>query len=426
MANRSFNLTDQSAWFKEFYAEASETAINKQATMAALLQRNKRADWTGDQFRQAIRFGFGVGLGYRSKGENLPTPGTAPYEQAMFTAKRVYATAEFDREAIVASRNDKGAFGKVTVENVESTVEGFNVHMMERPLFGNGTGVLGESVSIASGAGTSASPWVLNMDVTPTAASTPKFKSRYFPIGARLDLYTAAGVYQLSVTVVTSSQVANTLTVSLLRSGAVVAPVAGDLFYWEGNKDKEIVGFGQICPAVASSLYGISQTQYTDMAGGFLNLAGGSLAYDDINNIVEAARDRSGYDADFGITSAKGISVLKNLSEDLKRYNSIEIKSFDGKAGFKGIEITTGSGSFGIVSSQMCPDDELIIGNRKHLQLVMRQDFGWFDDDGTVLLRDPNKDVYGSRYGGYLENFCNKPNSFYRIKGFAVPAGLNV
>jgi len=424
--SRDMNISDQSAWFKEFYAKSSEVAINKDAPLASMFMRNMNVEWVGKNFVAPVRFGFGVGLGYRSRGENLPAPQAAPYEDAIFTAKRAYATAEFDREAIKASRNDKGAFGKITLENVESTVQGFNVHMMERALFGNGTGVLGEAVSVASGAGTSASPWVLNMDSTPTLASTPKFKARYYPIGAALDLYTAGGVYQMTVRVVTSSQPSGTVSVVLVRSGAVVVPVAGDLFYWEGNKDKECVGLSQICPATTGSLYGISQTAYTDFAGGYLDLAGGSLAYDDLNNIVEATRDRSGIDANFGITSAKGISVLKNLSEDLKRYNSIEMKSWDGKAGFKGIEIITGSGSFGIMSSQMCPDDELYIGNTKHAQLVMREDFGWFDDDGTVLLRDPNKDVYASRYGGYFEFFCNKPNTFYRIKGFATPAGLNI
>ena len=421
--SRDFNAGAgyQQAWFKEFYAKSSEVAINKKSPLASMFLRNKNVEWVGDQFIQSIRFGFGVGLGARSRGDNLPTPQAAPYETAAFRAKRLYATAEYDREAIVASRNDKGAFGKATIENTEATTEGFYVHMMERSLFGNETGVLGEVQGVDSGAGTSASPWILSMDASPTAGSTPKFKARYYPIGALIDCYTAAGVFGCTVRVVSATQGTNKMSVILVTGGATVVPVADDLTYWNGNKGKELVGLASICPATAGSLYGISQSTYADMKGGYHDLAGGSLSYDDINNTVEVVSERSGIDPNFGITSHRGLAVLKNLSEDLKRYNSIEMKSHDGKAGYKGVEIITSSGSFGIMASHMCPDDELILGNTKHAQLVMRQDFGWFDDDGTIMLRDANKDVYGARFGGYAEFFCNKPTAFYRIKGFSVP-----
>ena len=50
----------------------------------------------------------------------------------------------------------------------------------------------------------------------------------------------------------------------------------------------------------------------------------------------------------------------------------------------------------------------------------MREDFGWFEDDGIFMLRDQNKDVYNARYGGYFELFCSKPNSVGRIRNFVV------
>jgi hypothetical protein len=235
-----------------------------------------------------------------------------------------------------------------------------------------------------------------------------------------MDLYSAAGVYQLSIQIVSASQSAETITAFLLASGAAVAPATDMLAYWEGNKDQECVGLSKICPATPGTLYGISQSQFEDFKGGYIDLGGDAMSYDVLNFMVQDTEDRSGVSPNMGITSAKGMTVLKNLSEDLKRYN-MEVKSWDGKAGFKGIEIISDKGSFGIISSQMCPDDELYIGNRDYLQLVMRSDFGWFEDDGTVLLRDQNKDQYNARYGGYFEAFCSKPNAFYRVTGFALP-----
>ena len=32
-----------------------------------------------------------------------------------------------------------------------------------------------------------------------------------------------------------------------------------------------------------------------------------------------------------------------------------------------------------------------------------RPGFGWFDEDGTVLLRQADSDGYEARYGGYLQ-----------------------
>jgi hypothetical protein len=104
------------------------------------------------------------------------------------------------------------------------------------------------------------------------------------------------------------------------------------------------------------------------------------------------------------------LALLKNLSEDAKRYNIMWMQNrLTRQIGFKGIEAMSSEGPFPIIASQMCPNDEMWLMNTKKMQLVMRQDFGFFDDDGTVLLRDPNKDVYAARYGGYFQLFCDAP-----------------
>jgi hypothetical protein len=113
-------------------------------------------------------------------------------------------------------------------------------------------------------------------------------------------------------------------------------------------------------------------------------------------------------------------AALKSQAEEHKRYNVLEVKSSDTKIGFKGIELMGDEGPFAMISSQMCEDNEIYFLNTKFLQLVMREDFGWFSDDGTILLRDPNKDVLNARYGGYFELFCSKPNSVGRIRNFVV------
>lgn len=413
--NRYVNLSDQDALFKEFYGEAGRSVVNAKTPLASILMKNKNAQWVGSEFVEPIRMTSGLGLGYRALGENLPAPNSAIRQKAFFTAKRAYATAEFDREAIVASRNDRGAFAKVTVDEVEATQEGFMVNMIERALFGDSTGKLGEIESVDSGSGTTSSPWVVTMENDGTVA--PKFKKNYFPVGSKMDVYSQAGLLQCTVQVV--GKTSTTLSLVLISTAADTAPAADDVLYWEGNKDKEIVGLKLICPDSAGTLYGISQAQHPDFRGGVKTISGG-LQYDDVNDGIEAVAEESGEDPNIGICSHKAFSLLKNLSEDQKRYAASEAKASDGKIGFKGIEFVHGTGSFPMVPSQMCPDDEIFLLNTKYLQLVLRQDFGWFDDDGKVLLRDSNKDLYNARYGGYFELYCSKPNAQYRIKGFNI------
>jgi hypothetical protein len=407
----------ENALFKEFYGSgADQSLVNAKTPLASILMKNKSVEFVGKQFVQPVRFGSAVGLGYRASGQNLPAPKSAPREQAVFPAKRAYATAEYEREAIVASRNDRGAFARVTVDEVEAVLEGFNLHMVERALFGDESGKLGAVASLDSGAGTSASPWVVTMSVAGVLA--PKYKKKFFPRGAKMDLYTAAGVYQLTVEVVGFD--ATTLSLVLVSTGSAAAPAAADILYWEGNRNAECVGLKKIAPISAGTLYGISQASNPEFKGIVSDLAAATLAYGDINDIVSSLEDELGVSPNLAICSHNTKAALKSQAEDHKRYNVLEVKSSDTKIGFKGIELMGDDGPFPLISSQMCDDDEIYFLNTKYMQLVMRQDFGWFDDDGTILLRDPNKDLYNARYGGYFELFCSKPNSVARLRNFAV------
>jgi hypothetical protein len=407
----------ENALFKDFYGSGSDQSlINAKTPLASILMKNKSVEFVGKQFVQPVRFGSAVGLGYRASGQNLPQPKSAPRDQAVFPAKRAYATAEYEREAIVASRNDRGAFARVTVDEVEAVLEGFNLHMVERALFGDTSGKLGAIASLDSGAGTEASPWVVTMSTTGILA--PKFKKRYFPRGAKMELYTSGGTLQL--TVIVASFDATTLSLVLDSTGSAAAPAANDILYWEGNRNGEVVGLKSIAPVSAGTLYGISQTTNPEFRGIVSNLSGATLAYGDLNDIISDLEDELGMSPDLAVCSHATKAALKSQAEDQKRYNVAEIKSSDAKIGFKGLELMGDGGPFGMISSQMCEDDEIYFVNTKYLQLVMRQDFGWFDDDGSILLRDTNKDVYNARFGGYFELFCSKPNSVARLRNFAV------
>lgn len=418
---RSFNIVDQQAWFKHLYDKSSSSLVNPKTPLTSILMKNKNVDWVGDYFVSPARTGSAMGLGYRSRGQNLPAPIAARRIQPQFLAKRAYGTAEYDREAIVASRSSQGAFAKATVAETEAVVEGFMLHNLERVLFGDGTGSLGQidDASI-TGAGTAASPWAFDLDVAPASNAYPKGNAKYLPQDAKIDLYTTAGVYGMTIQIVSATtSAAGVVSVTAItdQTGAAVTPVDNDVLYWHGNKDIEMVGLKSIAPISAGTLYGISQTDNSKYRG-LLKSISGSLQYDDVNDAIEELGEENEY-PNLGICSHKAYSLLKNLSEDHKRYET-SVKSSDAKIGFRGIEAVSGDGVFPIVPSQMCPKDEIWLVNTKHLQLVLRENYGWFDNGGEILYQDPNKDVYSARYGGYSELFCDAPNTVMRIYGFTI------
>lgn len=418
--SRTVTIASQDALFKRMYGKAGMSVVNKKAPLTSILMKNKRVDFVGSNFVQPVRFTSGLGLGYRSVGQNLPTPKSARRESAIFPAKRAYATAEYDREAIIASRNDKGAFAKVTVDEALATIEGHQLHMIERALFGDQSGALGQidDASI-TGAGTEASPWAFDLLAGDLTYPT---KGKWFQRGQRIDLYTTAGVLQMTIEISSVRTSPSTGVVSLtavtLAAHSAVSPTDDDVLFWEGNRNQEIVGLRAIAPVSAGTLYGISQTTNPEFKG-LLKSVSGALQYDDFNEAIEQLSEEIEA-PDLCVVSHKTLAVLKNLSEDHKRYNVAEAKSSDGKIGFRGIEAMSSEGPFPVIASQMCPEGEVFLMNTKHMQLVMREDFGWFDDDGTILLRDQNKDVYNARYGGYFELFCSKPNSVLRMYGFSI------
>lgn len=405
----------ENSLFKDLYVNIEDHSLyNKKAPAASILMKNKKVDWVGDSYITPVRFGAGLGLGFRSAGQNLPTPVAARRGQTAVAAKAVYGTAEYQRQAIIASRNDKGAFAKATASETVATIEGFDTHMIEFSIFSDGSGKRGEVGTVDSGAGTAASPWVITMATTGT--NGPKYKKEYFPVGAKMDVYSSAGVLQLTAEVV--ARTSTTISLKALSLSGDSAPAATDVLYWEGNKDIEFTGLKNIAPASAGTLYGISQSDNPEFAGIVSDLNGVTIAYSDINDIVSDLENELGVSPNIGFCSHRTMARLKSQSEDQKRY--MEVKSANGKIGFQGLEVFSADGAFPLVASQMCQNDEMHFLNKDYIQFVLREDFGWFDDDGTILMRDPNKDIYGARYGGYGDLFCHKPNSVGRITDFVV------
>lgn len=381
----NFNLTDQSALFKTKFGKLSENAYNSANVMLGTIK--KEYNFVGEDMKVAVPTFFSGGVGSGS----LPKPTPASAAKATIAAKKVYATTEIDREALKASQGNEGAFVEAMKWNVQKTVEAYNRNA-SRILFGDGTGALGTTTAANAG-GTAAAPTVI--------ISTATWVEGHWEENdiVNVDSYSD----EFLITNVAPST--RTITLSRLTGSTDLTGVAtAKILYMQNSKNNDPLGLKAVCDATSSTLYNVNvgrRWQATQIAAG-----GSGVGEDVLNELILKVQYKCGKTPTKIITSYTQYRKILNFLEDHKVYQvDPRASELKGKISFKGIEYISDSGPVGIFADRMCEDDRLYAVNTDFITAHHRPDFGWFDDDGTVFLRQSTSDAYGARYGGYYQNY---------------------
>jgi hypothetical protein len=418
----NFNLTDQTNLFKINYYKKSENMYNSANVLQGRV--TKKYDFTGKQRFVSVPLSFSGGVGSGS----LPTPNAGDYEGAIIKAKKVYATCEIDREAIKASANDEGAFVRATKETVRKTVESY-VRNSSRILWGDGSGVLGNggaSTANVSGAGSTASPYVVELD-------PDYFKEANFEENDLVNIVTGntrstntGGAAESTNLEIVDVDVDN-YRVSLVGTSSRLSTLSGsagfsatDAIAMQGSYGNDPTGLKSlkdIAKAGSGNLYGIGYQRRWSL---YVKDAGGSgISTDKMNNVLLDVEKRVGKTPNLIMASYKQFRKILALLEDQKRYPiTPKSKDLKGKMSFSGVQFMSTKGPVGIFVDRFCPDNEVWFLNDKYMEVHHRPGHGWFDDDGTVFLRQSDSDAYGARYGGYYENYL-VPTAHGVLEGLA-------
>ena len=147
--------------------------------------------------------------------------------------------------------------------------------------------------------------------------------------------------------------------------------------------------------------------------------ASAALSTDLMNDVVLNVKRQCGESPDLILTSYHQFIKLLNLLEDQKTYNlPARDKKFKGQISFAGIEFMSADGPIPVVPDRFMDADEIFFLNTAHVELHLTPGgFEWFDEDGTVFLRE-STDSYEARYGGYGELFVN-PHFHGRLHSLA-------
>jgi len=395
MSNAKFNLDDVSALFKIKYEKLSENVYN---SANVLLGRVKKSyNFTGKQMSIAIPQSFAGGVGSGS----LPKANKATYGDAQITSKKMYARVQIDRETIKAALSDEGAFVRATKEVVQKAVESF-MRNLSRALFSDGSGELGKIADLAtdkSGTGTAVDPFV----VTISAAS---FKEANFEERDLVNINQETTLLEIVAVDPDTRQVSLVGSSTILDTGTAT----NVSIFMQGSENNDPEGLKILDKSIGDApSYGIPVARRWSAQK--KDAASAAISTDMLNEMMLKVKKASGKSPNLIVCSFKQYEKILNLLEDQKRYTVATRAGLKSKSGadisFSGVEFMSVDGPVGIFPERFVEDDRIYLLNDNHIHIHHRPGFGWFDDDGTVFLREAESDSYEARYGGYLQVYIN-------------------
>ncbi len=303
----------------------------------------------------------------------------------------------------------------MTKHVVQKNVESF-MRNMSRALFNDGTGSLGngDGATDVTGAGSTGSPYVVVLQASTFKEANWEEKD-FVNYDTETTLLEVVSVDPATYTI---ELVGSSAGLAALVAGPDPVPT-GKFFYMQGSKDNDITGMKGVLDATTGSLYNIPVARRWKAS--FQEAAGGAgISTDIINQGMLDIQKKCGKVPNLLVTSFTQYRKLLNIIEDQKRY-SVEPRSADlkGKISFSGLSFMSAAGEVGIFPERFVEDDRFLLLNDNYLEMKHRPGFGWFDDDGTVFLRDASEDSYSARYGGYMD-FYMPPTFHGVITGLAV------
>lgn len=395
-----FSLTTASNLFKIKYGKLAENTYN---SANVLLGRVKKDfDFVGKRMDIAVPTSFAGGVGSGS----LPTANYAAVQDAVIEAKKMYSVGSVDRESIKAASSSEGAFIELTKFSTQKAVESW-MRNMSRALFNDGSGKLGQFSGSASG--TASAPVI-----TVTAAS---WKEANWEEKDYVNVNTLASVWE----VVSVDPATRAISLSRISGSDDLTAIGAGTHsvYMQNSKDNDPQGLKGVLDATGGTLYGVSVGRRWQAAAQ-IAAGGAGITPDALNQGMMEIQRKSGKVPNLIITSFTQYRKLLNLLEDQKQY-LLDPRATDlmGKISFKGLEFMSAAGPVGIFPERFCEDDRVYLLNDNFITIKHRPDFGFFDDDGTVFLRDASSDSYSFRYGGYLQSYI-VPSFHGVISGLAV------
>lgn len=388
--------------------------INGKTLMLDRMSKVKKP-FKGKDYTQPKVVSLGGGIGSRS-GANptFPTAGSTVQVDLVANCKKLYARMDIDREAMIAGKTSEQVFIDSTKHEMKSKALRYALDL-NRQFYGDGKGSLGR-LSVDPATGTT---------LTFTAAT---WNENYFMEGDSIEAYADNGSGILDTTtkraggpytITAINPTARTLTIAAAGAAIEIGDhiCLGDA--GGSNAGNELTGFYSHIDDQSSTIHGVAKGTYFRARGIYKDASGAAVSIDLLNQICEIMTSRSTETPEMIVTSPYQWRIISQLLENSKAYYAKD--SDKGKMGFGALEYFSPLGGvLPIHVDRFLPKEKLYFVRPKAFKMIMREDFGWFDDDGTTIMRKADTDGYEARYGGYVEMICEDDSSNGVLDNLAI------
>lgn len=405
MSAWTYSASNETNLMKIKYGKLIDKQFNKQNVILGRIK--KMEDLVGKQIDRPLIQSIGGGVGNGT----LPTANENKIGLVKLnSSKKLYAVVQVDRETMKRARTDEGSYVRMTKFPVKIATESFNRNLTRQILKGDISGS-GALVTVDTGVGTHTTTKVFIDDVDTFDVSV----AESIEIGDLIDFwddsasaYTGQGIEVTDLNIVHDSDAyCGTGSYIEFASTLGATPASGDIIYMQNSKNAELVGIKGVVSATSGTYKNVSiGRRYKSHQ---VNASSAALSTDLLNDLVINVKRQSGESPDMLLMSYHQFIKLLNLLEDQKSYNlPARDKKYKGQISFSAVEFMSADGPIPCIPDRFMDADEVFALNSSHIELhCTKGGFEWFDEDGTVFLRDAAADSYSARYGGYSEVFVN-------------------
>ena len=402
MSSFTYSASNETNLMKQKYGKLIEKQFNKSNVILGRIK--KIMDYGGKGIDRPVIQSIGGGVGNGS----LPTANENKIGLAKLNdSKKMYAVASVDRETMKRAQKDSDSFVRMTKFPVKIATEAFNRNLA-RQILKNDIAGKGKLLTWETTGATATSAGKVYFDV---ADDQDLSNFEAIEIGDILDQYatndssTATGLEVIDVVVVEAADgYADTGTYIEFSTSPTVTD--GDYFCMQNSDQAELDGIKGVLAATSGTYKNISVGRRWKSYR--KDASSAAVSSDLMNDCVLKLKKQCGESPDVILSSYHQFIKILNFLEDAKRYElPARSKKFKGQISFTGVEFMSADGPIPVVPDRFMDNDKLYFLNSKHIELHLTPGgFEWFDEDGTVFLRDA-ADTYSARYGGYGELFVN-------------------
>ena len=374
------DTTTASGVLKEFYLPAVREQLNSKADFLAEVERNAE-DVEGLEAVLSLHVSRNGGIGSRVEGGYIPAPGEQGYVKQRVGLKRHYGAFQVSGPVIKAMKSDDGSWLRAVESESKGLINDIRLDH-ERQLLGTSDGVI--------------APTAANTALNTIVLAASATQIRQFYKNMRVDIGTVANPIAVAQSrrVTGVNRAARTITID----GPAVTTTVNDRVFRSGNggagaAQKEVHGL-QTIVADTGTLFGVDPS-VEDVWRSYV-LAAGNVDLSDalIGEVIDEVALNSPSTPDWAIaTHATVRKFIGNMASNRRYINEVEFN-----AGFKGVEVGTGTARMGLMALKDCPDKTAFFLSKEHLKVHEASDWEFMEEDGNVLDRyiDANgrKDAY--------------------------------